>query len=89
MAWPERPCGAIISSPAQIERFSALLEPGALPTPVVRLAEGALSPSRALAVEARVALFKAERARMVRSLNASPEVRGVTASGDRDFRRAG
>ena len=79
------PCGAIISSPAQIARFSALLEPCALPTPVVRLAEGALSPSRAPAVEARVALFKTERARMVCSLNASPEVRDVTASATEIF----
>ena len=74
------PCGAIIASPAQIERFSALLEPCALPTPLVRLAEAALSPSRAPAVEARISLFKGERARMVEDLKASPEVRGATAA---------
>jgi histidinol-phosphate aminotransferase/imidazoleglycerol-phosphate dehydratase/histidinol-phosphatase len=79
------PCGAIISSPAQIERFAALLEPCALPAPVVRLAEAALSASRAPAVEARIALFKAERRRMLDALTASAEVRGATASATEIF----
>ena len=75
------PCGALIAAPARVRSFEAVLEPGALPTPVVRLAEAALSPSRALAVEARIALIKAERARMVEALKATPEVKAVTSGG--------
>ena len=62
------PCGALISSAEQVRRYEAVLEPYALPTPVVRLAEAALSPSRAIAVEARLAQLRAESERMLEAL---------------------
>ncbi len=71
------PCGALIASPALIERFSNWMEPDALSTPVVRLAEAALSPSRALATLARVDRVKNERARLVEALADAPLLRSV------------
>jgi imidazoleglycerol phosphate dehydratase HisB len=71
------PCGALIGSPASIAAYQEVLEPFALPTPIVRLAEAALSPSRALATEARIALVNRERTRMVEALGASDLVERV------------
>jgi histidinol-phosphate aminotransferase/imidazoleglycerol-phosphate dehydratase/histidinol-phosphatase len=75
------PCGALISSAARVRGYEEVLEPNALPTPVVRLAEAALSPSRTLAVETRVAGLKAERARLHDVLKALPEVQYISLDG--------
>jgi histidinol-phosphate aminotransferase/imidazoleglycerol-phosphate dehydratase/histidinol-phosphatase len=75
------PCGALIASPERVEAYAALLEPFALPTPVVRLAEAALAPSRALAVEARVAAIRAEGARVMDALKAHAEVQYIELRG--------
>jgi imidazoleglycerol phosphate dehydratase HisB len=72
------PCGALIGSASTVEAFRSLLEPFALSTPIVRLAEAALSPSRALATEARIALIRSERARMAAGLEASSQVSSVS-----------
>jgi imidazoleglycerol-phosphate dehydratase/histidinol-phosphatase len=70
--------GALIAHASRLPKFEAVLEPDALPTPSVRLAELALSPSRAMLVEDRVARLKSERARVSEALNASSKVTYVT-----------
>lgn len=60
--------GAIIASPALVARLEEVLEPFALPAPIIEAAEAALSPSRALQVQARIELLKAERARLREAL---------------------
>jgi imidazoleglycerol phosphate dehydratase HisB/histidinol-phosphate/aromatic aminotransferase/cobyric acid decarboxylase-like protein len=56
--------GAVIAGPGLIERLEEVLEPFALPAPVVEAAEAVLSPSRALQVQARIELIRSERARL-------------------------
>ncbi len=70
-------CGALIA--AEIGRFEAVLEPHALPTSTVRVAEAALSPSRAVLIENRIALLRAERTRLANALAKAPAVKAVTA----------
>jgi histidinol-phosphate aminotransferase/imidazoleglycerol-phosphate dehydratase/histidinol-phosphatase len=77
-------CGAVIARPAIIGRLAELLEPYPLPVPTQKAAEAALSPSRALAVQARIDLVKGERARMRDALAGSPAVKDVIA-GDGPF----
>ncbi|HEX8569295.1 MAG TPA: aminotransferase class I/II-fold pyridoxal phosphate-dependent enzyme [Caulobacteraceae bacterium] len=72
-------CGAAVAHPSMIERLRRVLEPHALPIPCVRAAEAVLSPSRALAVDARVRLVRTEKVRMRDALQASADVRLVTA----------
>ena len=76
---PGARCGAAIASAELIEALEAVLEPHALPAPSVRAAEAVLSPSRSLAVDARVRLVRSERARMRDALRRSSEVAFVTA----------
>jgi imidazoleglycerol phosphate dehydratase HisB len=62
--------GAVIAASRLITRLEEVLEPFALPTLLVEAAEAALSPSRALQVQARIELIKAERARLAEALGA-------------------
>lgn len=73
------PCGAAVANPVQIDRLRSVLEPDPLPTPIVRLAEAVLSPSRALATEARIAAVRTERARMAEALRSGSGVEEVIA----------
>ena len=68
---PGARCGAVIAAPALITRLEAVLEPHALPSPTLRAAEAVLSPSRALAVDARVRLVRGERERVRTALVAA------------------
>lgn len=65
------PCAALIASPALIKALTDVCEPFALPTPIVRLAEAALDPVRAVAQAQRVSDIKAERARVISALRAT------------------
>lgn len=60
--------GAAIAAPETLERLASVLEPYALPAPLVRLAVQALDPSRMIETAQRIEAVKAERARMVREL---------------------
>jgi imidazoleglycerol-phosphate dehydratase/histidinol-phosphatase len=71
--------GAVIAHATLIENLRAVLEPDALPTPSVRLALAALSPSRAILVAARAELIRNERARLAEALATAPDVVRVTA----------
>lgn len=62
------PCGALVAPPELAERLRALAKTSPVPTPVVRLALVALSPSRLPAYEARLALIRAERDRLAAAL---------------------
>jgi histidinol-phosphate aminotransferase/imidazoleglycerol-phosphate dehydratase/histidinol-phosphatase len=72
-------CGALITQSARIGRFEEVLEPYAVPTSTVRLAEAALSPSRAVLVENRIALLRSERARLAAAFAQAPAVKAVSA----------
>ncbi|HEY3815168.1 MAG TPA: imidazoleglycerol-phosphate dehydratase HisB [Caulobacteraceae bacterium] len=71
--------GAVIAQPALIERLRDVLEPLALPAPSVKLAEAALSPSRAVLVANRIELIRAERERLCMLLEKSHAVARVCA----------
>ena len=60
--------GAAIAAPETLARLAAMLEPWALPAPLVRLAMQALDPSRMIETAQRIDAVKAERARLVREL---------------------
>ncbi|MFN3537766.1 MAG: imidazoleglycerol-phosphate dehydratase HisB, partial [Brevundimonas sp.] len=60
--------GAAIAAPGTLARLAAMLEPYALPAPLVRLAMQALDPSRMIETAQRIETVKAERARTVREL---------------------
>jgi imidazoleglycerol-phosphate dehydratase/histidinol-phosphatase len=62
------PCAALIGGRDLIQELGRL-QTQYLPTPVVNLALSALSPSRMLATQARIAQVKDERARMVAMLD--------------------
>jgi histidinol-phosphate aminotransferase/imidazoleglycerol-phosphate dehydratase/histidinol-phosphatase len=62
------PVGAAIAAPATLALLRAALEPEALATPVIRLAETALDPSRLSAIEQRAATIRTERARIAAAL---------------------
>jgi imidazoleglycerol phosphate dehydratase HisB/histidinol-phosphate/aromatic aminotransferase/cobyric acid decarboxylase-like protein len=79
------PCGTLIASAARVRALEEVLEPFALPTPIVRLAEAALSPSRALAVEARISGLKSERTRMHDVLKALAEVQYISCGSSEVF----
>ena len=72
-------CGAVIASQALIARLEHMLEPHPLPAPTLRAAEAVLSPSRALALDARVELVRAERKRVRAGLSAAGVAVGVPA----------
>ena len=64
--------GALIANTKTLQGLLKYCEPHALPTPSVRAAEAALSPSRALSVRSRIDLIKAEQARLKEALPRSP-----------------
>ena len=60
--------GAAIAAPETVARLAGMLEPYALPAPLVRLAMQALDPSRMIETTQRIEAVKAERVRVVREL---------------------
>ena len=60
--------GAALAQTDTLARLASVLEPYALPEPVVRLAQQALDPSRVIETAERIAVVKTERTRMVRAL---------------------
>src|SRR5690606_34293346 len=66
--------GAAIAAPETLERLASVLEPYALPAPLVRLAVQALDPSRMIETAQRIEAVKAERARGVRELERAAAV---------------
>ena len=66
--------GAAIAQPQTLARLSSVLEPYALPAPLVKLAQQVLDPSRMLESKERIATVRRERERVVRELS-----RGMSA----------
>jgi imidazoleglycerol-phosphate dehydratase/histidinol-phosphatase len=62
------PCAALLANPALIARLNQAQEPGALATPIVRLARAALEPARVAANLGRIADVRAERARVAAAI---------------------
>jgi len=60
--------GAAIAQPQTLARLASVLEPYALPEPLVRLAQQALDPSRMLETAERIGGVKRERARLAREI---------------------
>jgi imidazoleglycerol-phosphate dehydratase / histidinol-phosphatase len=60
--------GAAVAAPEALARLAGMLEPYALPAPLVRLAMQALDPSRMIETAQRIEAVKAERGRMAREL---------------------
>ena len=56
--------GAALAQPATLARLAAVLEPYALPEPLVRLAQQALDPSRMIETAERIAAVTRERVRL-------------------------
>ncbi|ESQ87509.1 imidazoleglycerol-phosphate dehydratase [Asticcacaulis sp. AC460] len=63
--------GALIANTKTLQGLLKYCEPHPLPTPSVRAAESALSPSRALSVQARIDLIRGEQARLRERLKTS------------------
>ncbi len=61
--------GAAIAQPETLARLSSVLEPYALPAPLVKLAQQVLDPSRLLVSRARIGTVRRARARLVRELS--------------------
>ncbi|MGH6820533.1 MAG: imidazoleglycerol-phosphate dehydratase HisB, partial [Methylocella sp.] len=68
------PCGAMIANPSLVARLEEVCEPDPLPAPVVKLAEAALAPNLVAANARRIALVKAERARLFNALQSAPDI---------------
>ena len=60
--------GAAVAQPQTLARLSSVLEPYALPEPLVRLAMQALDPSRMIETGERIASVRRERERIAREL---------------------
>lgn len=60
--------GAAVARPDTLARLAGVLEPYALPEPLVRLAMQALDPSRMLETQTRIAAVRAERERLSREI---------------------
>jgi len=60
--------GAALAQSDTLARLSAMLEPYALPEPLVRLAQQALDPSRMIETAERISGVKRERARIAREV---------------------
>ena len=60
--------GAALAQPQTLARLAGVLEPWALPEPLVRLAQQALDPSRMLETAERIAGVNRERARVAREV---------------------
>ncbi|WP_395650994.1 imidazoleglycerol-phosphate dehydratase HisB [Brevundimonas sp.] len=61
--------GAALAQATTLARLSAMLEPYALPEPLVRLAQQALDPSRMIETAERITGVKRERARIAREVS--------------------
>lgn len=68
--------GALIAQTKTLQGLLRYCEPHPLPTPSVRAAESALSPSRSLSVQARIDLIRAEQVRVREALAKSPQLEG-------------
>ncbi len=68
--------GAMIANTKTQQGLLKYCEPHPLPTPSVRAAEAALSPSRSLSVQARIDLIRAEQARLRAALARSAQLEG-------------
>ena len=66
--------GALIAQTKTLQGLLRYCEPHPLPTPSVRAAESALSPSRALSVQARIDLIRTEQVRVREALGRSPQL---------------
>lgn len=66
--------GALITSAKTLNGLSRFCEPAPLPTPSIRAAEAALSPSRYLSAQSRIDLIRAEQARVRESLTQSASI---------------
>jgi len=60
--------GAALAYPATLARLATVLEPHALPEPLVRLAQQALDPSRMIETAERIAAVNRERARLIEEI---------------------
>ncbi|WP_292052046.1 MULTISPECIES: imidazoleglycerol-phosphate dehydratase HisB [unclassified Brevundimonas] len=61
--------GAALAQPQTLDRLASVIEPYALPAPLVKLAQQALDPSRMLENAERIAGVRRERDRLVRELS--------------------
>lgn len=61
--------GAALAQPGTVARLTTVLEPYAVPEPLVRLAMQALDPSRMMETAERIAGVKRERARLTREIS--------------------
>ncbi|MDI7775197.1 imidazoleglycerol-phosphate dehydratase HisB [Asticcacaulis sp. EMRT-3] len=68
--------GALIATPKTLQGLLRYCEPNPLPTPSIRAAESALSPSRSLSVAARIATLRAEQTRVSEALNRAAQLDG-------------
>jgi histidinol-phosphate aminotransferase/imidazoleglycerol-phosphate dehydratase/histidinol-phosphatase len=68
--------GALIANTKTLQGLLKYCEPHPIPTPSVRAAEAALSPSRSLSVQARIDLIRAEQARVREALSRSTQLEG-------------
>lgn len=78
------PCAALIANPRLIQSLSAKVEAAPLATPVLKLAEAALDPTRAALQTQRIDDVKGERARLATALAGASAARTV-AAGDGPF----
>jgi histidinol-phosphate aminotransferase/imidazoleglycerol-phosphate dehydratase/histidinol-phosphatase len=68
--------GALIANTKTLQGLLKYCEPHPIPTPSVRAAEAALSPSRSLSVQARIDLIRSEQARVREALSRSAQLEG-------------
>jgi imidazoleglycerol-phosphate dehydratase/histidinol-phosphatase len=61
--------GAALAQPATLAALAEVIEPYALPEPLVRLAQQALDPSRMIETAERIATVRRERERLVREIS--------------------
>jgi histidinol-phosphate aminotransferase/imidazoleglycerol-phosphate dehydratase/histidinol-phosphatase len=73
--------GALIGTPELLGLAARALPPYPMPSLSVEAAAGALSPSRRVLHEERIARIKAERARVAEAIGLSPIVRSVRSGG--------
>ncbi len=66
--------GALIANTKTLQGLLKYCEPHPVPTPSIRAAEAALSPSRSLSVQARIDLIRGEQARVREALLQSPQL---------------
>ncbi len=66
--------GALIANTKTLQGLLKYCEPHPVPTPSVRAAEAALSPSRSLSVQSRIDLIRSEQARLLEALARSKQL---------------